>query len=519
MAESERPKEAWGSRIGVILAVTGSAVGLGNFLRFPGLAAKYEGGAFMVPYFIALLFLGLPMAWAEWALGRYGGRHGFNSSPGIFRAVWKSKAAPYFGVLAMIVPVVIYMYYVLIESWCLAYAWFTASGQLSLGQGDSRPYQDFFASFTGQPDNGYLMTHSSAAALVCLGLCVAANFILIYRGLSKGIEKFCLWAMPALIVCALVVLARVLTLPNINEGLGFMWNVRLEHKTFLQSLADSQMWLDASGQIFFTLSVGFGVIINYASYVKKDNDISLAALTSCAGNEFCEVALGGMITIPAAFIFLGLAGTQGGTFSLGFKTLPMVFAAMPLGRFIGTLFFILLFLAAITSSLSMLQPAIALLEEGLGLGRKASVAMLGFITLIGTAYVVYFSKGLTALDSFDFWAGTFAMCLLALFQAVLFGWIMGLDKGMAEINRGAELPIPRWVGWIMKYISPVYLLAVLGTFLVQNTGSYARDLMHDPVRAVSLGFIILVGIFFTLIVAAAVRRWRKIEAAAQEVSV
>ncbi|MCX6998360.1 MAG: hypothetical protein NTV49_15065, partial [Kiritimatiellaeota bacterium] len=131
-------KEAWGSRIGVILAVTGSAVGLGNFLRFPGKAAQYGGGAFMLPYFIALFLLGLPLAWAEWAMGRYGGARGHNSLPGIFRVVWRSKLAPYFGVLGLLIPVAIYMYYIYIEAWCLGYAWKFATGSMALGADPSR---------------------------------------------------------------------------------------------------------------------------------------------------------------------------------------------------------------------------------------------------------------------------------------------------------------------------------------------------------------------------------------------
>src|SRR5690606_14655819 len=128
-----KPKERWGSRFGVILAVTGSAVGLGNFLRFPGLAAQYEGGAFMIPYFISLLLIGLPLAWAEWAMGRYGGVRGFNSTPGIFRCICKNRASSFLGVFGLIVPVVIYMYYVFIEAWCLGYAWNYLTGALNLG--------------------------------------------------------------------------------------------------------------------------------------------------------------------------------------------------------------------------------------------------------------------------------------------------------------------------------------------------------------------------------------------------
>jgi len=128
---SQSGKESWGARLGVIMAVMGSAVGLGNFLRFPGLAAQYEGAAFMIPYFIALLVLGLPLAWGEWAMGRFGGARGYNSAAGIFRTLWKRPFAPYFGVLGCLVPVGIYMYYILIESWCLGYAWHYLSGTMA----------------------------------------------------------------------------------------------------------------------------------------------------------------------------------------------------------------------------------------------------------------------------------------------------------------------------------------------------------------------------------------------------
>ncbi|HEX7009732.1 MAG TPA: hypothetical protein VF184_07105, partial [Phycisphaeraceae bacterium] len=267
-----RPKESWGTRIGVILAVAGSAVGLGNFLRFPGLAAQFEGGAFMIPYFIALVLLGLPLAWAEWAMGRYGGARGFNSTPGIYRAIWRHRAAPYIGVISLLIPVVIYMYYVLIEAWCLGYALQYLTGQMAdLGRQarlpdgtlDKTAYINFFVSYTGGGEDGAAFTGSGLRALGILVFCFALNFVLIYRGLKEGIEKFCLVAMPALVVCAFLVLIRVLTLPSIDEGLGFMWNPRTEHVGFLQALKNPDMWLAATSQIFFTLSVGFGIVITY----------------------------------------------------------------------------------------------------------------------------------------------------------------------------------------------------------------------------------------------------------------
>src|SRR6187401_2948000 len=149
MPVADRSKgEQWGSRLGVILAVAGSAVGLGNFLRFPGLAAQNGGGAFMIPYFVALLVLGIPLGWAEWTMGRYGGLRGFNSAPGIFSTIWPHPLAKYLGGIALIVPLVICMYYVVIEAWCLGYAWSYLTGELNKGD-DQAAYESFFNDFIG----------------------------------------------------------------------------------------------------------------------------------------------------------------------------------------------------------------------------------------------------------------------------------------------------------------------------------------------------------------------------------
>ncbi len=512
-----QPKEAWGSRFGVILAVTGSAVGLGNFLRFPGLAAKYEGGAFMIPYFVALILLGLPLAWAEWAMGRYGGTRGFNSAPGIFRILTRRSGAAYLGVLGLLVPVVIYMYYVFIESWCLGYAWHYLVGAMDLGK-DPAAYQSFFATVTGANADGVLFASPFSGPLVFLLVCMALNFVLIYRGISKGIELFCMWAMPLLVLCALVVLVRVLTLGtpdpalperNVINALAFMWDPNYGGRHLLTSLANGKMWLEAAGQIFFSLSVGFGVGIPYSSYLKRNDDIALSSTTAVAGNEFCEVSLGGMITVPAAFIFLGAAGAVGGTFALGFHSLPLVFEAMPAGRWFGFLWFFLLFLAAVTSSLSMLQPAIAFLEEGLGLDRRGSVAFLGFIPLAGTGLVVWFSKNLVALDTLDFWAGTFCIFVLATVQTFLFGWVLKPTRGLAELDAGASIRVPRVFTFIVRYISPIYLIAIFVLWFVQNVGAYWKSLMTDSVVRISVGFLFVVCLLFLLLISQAIRRWDK----------
>jgi neurotransmitter:Na+ symporter, NSS family len=460
-------------------------------------------------------------------------------------------------VLGLLVPVGIYMFYVLIEAWCLGYAWFYLSGTMAqlgeaarqsavegraaaealvaagqevppelagyLGSGaaatlDRGMYGGLLGDFVGMGENGAALQLSARSALPFLAICFVLNFLLIYRGLTRGIEKFCLWAMPLLVVCAVIVLIRVLTLDGILTGLGFMWNPRVGDEGLARSLLNGKMWLDATGQIFFSLSVGFGIIITYSSYLRRDDDVALSSLTSCAGNEFCEVGLGGMITIPAAFIFFGAAVWAGSSFGLGFVTLPMVFELMPFGYVVGFAFFFLLFLAAITSSLSMLQPAIALLEEGLGLNRKASVAMLGFITLIGAMFVLYFSKDTLALDTFDFWVGTFFIFVVATIQTILFGWVLGTQRGMEELDRGAEIRVPRIIGWLLKYVAPVYLTLIFVFWIYTEVQKPAgKNLLlttvTNPVALLSVSFLALVAILFVLIIAQSVKRWDAADAA------
>ncbi len=530
-----RSGEQWGSRIGVILAVAGSAVGLGNFLRFPGQAAQHGGGAFMLPYFVSLLVLGIPLCWAEWTMGRYGGTKGFNSAPGIYSTIWRHPYAKYLGAVALLMPLMIYMYYVLIEAWCLGYAFNYLSGDLMIGGGGEidtlidqaqaqakTPLSDadaaatgfgtFFDNFVGNNQNGFALGgHGGRWLWVLVGVFLF-NFFLIYRGVTKGIESFCRIAMPVMIVLALIVLVRVLTLgaPNPDKpdqsvlaGLNFMWNPEPE------KLLDPQTWLAASGQIFFSLSVGFGIIINYASYLSERDDVVLSGLTSSSVNEFIEVCLGGLITIPAAFIFLGVAAGEQSTFGLGFNALPNVFAQMPGGRVFGFLWFFMLFIAAITSSVSMLQPVIAFLEEGFGLKRHASAALLGLITALGSGFILYFSKNLTALDTMDFWVGSVLIFVLAMIQAILYGWVLGIERGDEEAHRGAHIRIPRFVQYMLKYVVPVYLLTIFIGFAINNVPAYVKSISEKPVAQGTIGFILLVLGFLLLMVHIAGRRWEK----------
>lgn len=516
------------------MAVAGSAVGLGNFLRFPGLAAKYGSGAFMIAYFAALLLIGLPICWAEWTIGRVGGARGYHSSCGVFHAIVRHPIGKYLGLLGFLVPVFIYMYYIVIESWCLGYALNFLTGNLDLGH-DPAAYAAYFTSFTGAGADGVALSLGLGRADLFLFVVFALNLFIIYHGITNGIETVCKWGMPALILIAFILLVRVLSLgtpdpakpdQSLWNGLGYMWNPH----DIAAGLARPELWLAAAGQVFFTLSVGFGVIITYASYLTPKDDVVLSSMTACATNEFCEVALGGLITVPAAYTFLGAAGIVGmGTFGLGFNVLPQVFATMQGGQIFGFLFFLLLFLAAITSSLSMLQPGIAYLEEGLGLDRKKSVLFLGMITAIGSFLVLYFSRDLKALDTIDFWMGTVGVFIQGTLLVIVFSWYFGLERGWAAAHEGAEIAIPRIFKPILRYITPSFLLAIFAMFLAGDVfgwnfsltaprfapTSRITDLIGtgeqpaNPVAIMCVVFIAIVTVFVAMLVGQSGQRWHR----------
>ncbi len=520
---SSRPQEAWSGRLGAILAVAGSAIGLGNFIRFPAQAAEYGGGAFMIAYFISFLVIGIPLCWVEWTVGRMGGGLGFHSAAGILHATFRRPWARYLGGLGIVIVVLLFCYYVYIESWCLGYAYHAAIGTF---QAPGLKFGQFFVDYAGAAKDGSAFHFSASQVGLFVVATFALNFWLIHRGVSKGIELVCTWALPALIFLALIILARVLTLgtpdaakpdQNILNGLGYMWNPR----DIRAGLQNPQLWLAAAGQIFFSLSIGMGVIVTYASYLKKNDDIALSGLASASANEVAEVGLGGLITVPAAYVFLGATAITSSTVSLGFIVLPEVFARMPGGQIFAIAYFVLLFLAALTSSLSMLQPAIALLEEALDIGRNRSVAILSTLTAVGAAFVWWFSADLKALDTIDFWIGTCAVYVQASLFVIAFGWIIGAERGLKEARRGARIRLPDFLAPMIRYVCPVYLLAIFTLFVLKNivgwnfslahpefkTSGYVADLFSNRVAQMSLGMAAVFTLLAVFLIEHAAKRW------------
>ncbi|MEW6049650.1 MAG: sodium-dependent transporter [Candidatus Zixiibacteriota bacterium] len=464
-----KERERWGSKLGIIMAVAGSAVGLGNFLRFPTQAAENGGGAFMIPYFVALLVVGIPLMWVEWTAGRFGGGFNHSSAPGIFQSLYrKNRFIKYFGVAGIVGPFIIYMYYVYIESWCLAYAFYSLTGKLNLATAGD--YVNFLHWYQGVGSTGSFS--GTAPAFVFFLITFVLNIATTYFGIKGGVERLCRWALPALLIFGIVLAVRVLTLdapvgapPDQDSihGLGFLWNPDFS------SLSNPKVWMAAAGQIFFTLSLGMGVILTYASYLKKTDDVALSGLTAASMNEFAEVIIGGSIVIPAAFIFFGAQHiasiATSGSFNLGFVTMPQIFAGIPGGAVYGGLWFLMLFLAGVTSSVSLAQPAVAFMEDEFNWTRQKAVKIFGAAAFVLCQPAVWFlHRGV--LDDLDFWGGTVVIVLGATFESVLLAWVFGIDKAWEELHHGHSMKVPGMFKYIIKYVTPTALLVMVAWWLV-----------------------------------------------------
>jgi len=508
-------REEWGTRIGLILAMAGNAVGLGNFLRFPVQAAQNGGGAFMIPYFIAFILLAFPLMWIEWAIGRYGGKYGHGSLPGMFDAMWNHPIAKYIGVIGIFISTTVFIYYTYIQSWTLAFSFFSLTKEY-FGMTNFDTMTNFLHSFQGT-SKGYFS--SIWTSYLFMFITFGLNFYILNKGLKGGIEKFAKIAMPLLFLFAIILVIWVFTVGtpdpinhperNIESGFAFIWNPDFSE------LSNAKIWLAAAGQVFFTLSVGMTTLHTYASYLKPKDDIALSGLATASINEFAEVILGASIAIPIAVAFFGVQHTQiiaeGGAYNLGFVSMPIIFQQIPFGNLLGFIWFFLLFFAGITSSVAMAQPIISFLKEQFNFSHKKATNTVALFIFISLQFVVfYYQHGW--LDEMDYWAGTFGLTIVALLESIVFGWIFGIDKGWKELTNGADINIPIIFKYIIKYITPIYLALImifwtyqeaLPTLMFEQRGTNGEILVNPadiPYRIASRIFMILIIIAMILLI-------------------
>jgi NSS family neurotransmitter:Na+ symporter len=436
----------WGSKLGFILAAAGSAIGLGNIWRFPYITGKNGGALFVLIYIGCVLVLGLPVLLAELSLGRAT----YKNPVGAFQAIRPGTKWHYTGYLGVLTAVMILSFYSVIAGWTVGYIFKTLGGQFnSAGKSEVAA---IFSGFIGAP---WLQ-------ILLLALFLFLTVYIVSRGVAAGIEKFSKVLMPALFLILVLLMIRSLTLPGAEKGLLFYLKPDF-------AKINGRVFLEAMGQAFFSLSLGLGTMLTYGSYLaKKENLVSSAAWVAVLDTTVAILA--GFIIFPALFS-QNMAPDQGP--GLVFAILPVIFSHMPGGMFFGAFFFLLLTVAALTSTISILEVPVAFLIDEKKWPRRRAAWLMGVLAfLIGIPSALsgggmkFFSRlPLVHVDFLTLWDkawGNVALSVGALLIAFFVAHVWKTANALEEITAGgARFRLARvWV-LAIKYVCPLLILAVL----------------------------------------------------------
>ena len=439
-------RDGFASSFGVLVAMAGSAVGLGNLWRFPYLVGTNGGAAFIILYLVCILLLALPIMYSEFIIGRRSQANVF----GAFEVLAPKTGWCNMGFIFVLCSIVIISFYCVVGGWTLDY--FFKSLAFKFTSADSAALDGMF---------GATVT-SAGSSLGYMMLFLLATALILYAGVKNGIEKYTKVMMPMLFVMVIVIAIRSVTLPGASAGLDFLLKPdfsKVTAKTFLEAL----------GQAFFSLSVGSGSIMTYASYVKKrESIVGLSAQTAITDTVFAIIA--GLAIMPAVFAF-GISPGQGP--GLVFVTLPYIFAQLPLGSILAIMFFFMLFIAALTSSISMLEVVVAYLSEEFKLGRTLSIVIsTTAVTALGTLCAL--SQGVLAdfkifgnniFDCFDKLSANILLPLGGLIVVIFVGWKMSKKDVLHELTSGGTHKYPAALQNIiylsMKYLAPIVVAVIL----------------------------------------------------------
>lgn len=445
-----KQRENFSSKLGIIVATAGSALGLGNIYRFPCEAGANGGGAFLIVYLVTALLIGTPLMISEFIIGRRS-----RSNPiGAFRTLSGKKSAwPVVGYLGVLCAFLILAFYTTVAGWTLGYLGKSAANHFA-GQ-DLGQIQGQFTSFTNHP---WLPVACQLAFLALTAFVVA-------RGVKDGIEKWSKILMPLLLVIMVVLCINSLTLSGAKEGLRFFFNPDF-------SKINGRVLISALGQSFFSLSIGMGALITYGSYIgSKDNMVSSA--TGVVLADTLVAVLAGIIIFPAAFTY-GVQPEAGA--SLAFTTLPMVFQQMPGGYFFCLIFFLLLVIATLTSTISLLEVIVAALTEETHLSRPiAAIIGAAGTAVIGVLATLSFRTGSplhigdsTVFDLLDHMTASYFMPIGGLLIVLFVGWTMKRTDAMDELTNGGTLRagIRKAIYCIIRYLAPVAIAVIFISQLV-----------------------------------------------------
>lgn len=436
--------------IGFVLAAAGSAVGLGNLWRFPYLAAQHGGGIFILIYIILAVTFGFALLMTELAIGRKTHQSAITAYSKLH------KNFGFLGYLAGLVPLIILPYYCVIGGWVMKYMIVFLSGG-----GRKAAADGYFSGYIAQ----------EWAPLVFFIIYLTITVLVVMGGVQKGIERVSKFLMPVLIIITVVICIYVVTIDGAGEGLKYYLLPDFS-KFSIKTLCA------AMGQLFFSMSIAMGIMVSYGSYVKKE-----VSLTKSVNQiEIFDTAialLAGFMIIPAVYVFSGEAGLSSGGPGLMFMTLPKVFDLMPAGQLIGALFFILVFFAAVTSSISVLEATTSMLMDKWHFSRTKACLLLFAISIVlgipsslgngiwsGSTIL-----GMDFLTFFDFMANSILMPIVALGTCILIGWVVGTKTLEEEITRNGEnFPRRKLYQIMVKYVSPVFLIIILVFYTLAQFG-------------------------------------------------
>ena len=439
----------FGSKLGFVLSAAGSAVGLGNIWRFPYLVAKYGGGLFLLIYIILALTFGFALLITEIAIGRRTGK----SVIGAYKSI--NKRFSFLGWLAAFVPVIITPYYCVIGGWVLKYlaTFLSGNGETSAGDGS------FFSEFIG----------SSAQPTVFFVIFLAITALVVMLGVEKGIERISKFMMPLLVVLTIGIAVYTLTLKGAGEGLKYYLLPNFDNFTFSTLLKTIAA---AMGQLFYSMSIAMGIMVTYGSYMRKQDSLERAVRQIEIFDTGIAV-LAGLIIVPAVFVFSGgNAEALNKGPGLMFITLPNVFQSMAGGQIFGTAFFVLVALAALTSSISLMETVVSIIMEKFHVKRiKASIITLIICFLLGMLSVLGYSEwktvelfGMQFLDFFDFISNNIMMPIVALLTCALIGWVTKPVYIEDEVLESEEKFRSRKLHAVMlRYVCPVCMIIILIT--------------------------------------------------------
>ncbi len=449
--DSETKRSSFTGKLGFILAAAGSAVGLGNIWRFPYLAAKYGGGIFLLVYIILSVTFGFALMVAEIAIGRK-----TQQSPlGAFKTL--NKRFSWVGILATVIPVLILPYYSVIGGWVTKYMVGFMTG--SMGDMANDSYFGDYIGKIGEP-------------IIWFVLFIAVTALIVIFGVQKGVEKVSKVMMPALVILMLfIVIYSLCTIDGAWSGVIYYIKPDFSHFSIMTVVA-------AMGQLFYSMSLAMGIMITFGSYMKKD--ISIEKSTHQIEIFDTGIAfLAGLMIVPAVFAFSGGdPAALGKGPGLMFITLPKVFSTMPGGAVIGTIFFMMVLLAALTSAISLMETIVSVVMDKFKLKRWVScLVVLGVSLLLGLPSALGFSVwaevkilGMQFLDLFDFVSNSVLMPIVALATAIFVGFILKPQTLIEEAELSGKFKAKKLFEVMIKWIAPVFILAILVSSILDVFG-------------------------------------------------